>query len=172
VTAKKKGILPPLSPEWILKRCEADEDGHLIWTGCMAGGKDKPVANTGPSCGDVPFIVRRAIWKQMHGGREPRPDRMVRAECGRYGCVSPECLAEASLKFKLLGKKTTILHRANIAKAKREKSKLAGKVEDIRTSELPREQLAQEHGISVAMVGFIQTGKNWRNYSAPEAALL
>lgn len=168
---KRKGVLPELSVEWILKRCERDDHGHLIWTGNMRGGKDAPMANTGESCNDVPFMVRRAIWRLMHN-RQPRANKMVRARCGVYGCVEPSCLQEMPLSEKMRGVKQPLLHRARIAQAKRAKSKLAGKVDDIRTSTMSREALAEKHGCSVAMVGYIQTGKNWKNYADPAAALM
>jgi hypothetical protein len=162
--------LPDLSIEWLFARAYDDGNGHLIWKGYSPGGH--PKANTGESCGNRPFNVRRAVWR-MVSGREPRADCIIKNKCGVENCIEPGCMVQVHGSVKNQGRKHTPKAVENIAKAQRARSHLKDEdIEEIRAAEKTQEELAAEKNISQAMVSRIQLGKNWRDYRAPFAALM
>lgn len=160
-------VTPDITLDWLLARVVAEEgdDGrvHLIWQGYIQRGH--PKANREREAG--PFNVRRAVWKAKTG-REPRKDRMIRHNCGVFGCVAPDCVEAVPLGEKNRGRRQTLAALANYAKARRARSHLTEQdVAEIRASEEPRDKVGDRYGISGAMVSLIRSYKAWRDYSSP-----
>lgn len=161
---RKAAKLPIIEADWLLARVRDDGDGHLIWTGYSQRGD--PKCNFGRASGDTPINLRRAIWKTMHDGREPRSDRIYVAVCGVYNCVEPAHIEARERGYSMIGRPVSLMQKVRNAKAHRAKSNLTPEdIADILTGELTQQQYADKYGITQSMVSLIQLRKAWKTYS-------
>lgn len=155
-----------ITADWLLARVRDNGEGCLVWTRYSQDGNPKAVLTTE----GIPVNVRRVAWKALTG-QKPRKGMDIKTCCGTLNCVDPAHLVQKPINARNKGRKKTLTERAATAEALRAKSKIAGFIEEIKTSELTQEQEADRCGISQSMVSKIRLGKNWRNYSNPFAGL-
>ncbi|MBX3653220.1 MAG: hypothetical protein KF686_03485 [Ramlibacter sp.] len=160
-------MLPEIKVDWLLARVRDNGEGCLIWTGFSQNGDPKATAgNNG-----VPYNVRRAVWRSMHG-REPRKNYRVVSKCGTYNCVGPECLVEEGIGAALRGRVLPRDVRIKLAMVARAKSILTEEaLNEIKAGNEKQQTLAAKHGISQALVSRVQLGKTWADFTSPFAGL-
>jgi hypothetical protein len=154
--------------EKIRARCEENGD-CLLWPGA--------ITTRGPvvTLEQRQIQLRRVVWEDDHQKPFP-PDRVASIDCGHINCLAAEHII-ARTRAQLVAR-TNRLHAsagrsAKIANGKRRGSKLTDEAaEDIRTSALLPQELADKHSITKAYVYMIRAGRFRRNYSSPFAGLL
>jgi hypothetical protein len=158
--------LPNITADWLMARVKDNGEGCLIWTGYSYKGQ-QPMMNFK---GNVPTTVRRVIWNAMHE-RAPKKNRIIRTTCGTPNCVDPAHLVSETRGAPNIGRKHTLTACAAVAKAQRERSKIAEVVALIRESDEPGTIVGARYGITQSMVSKIRLGKNWQDLSNPFAGL-
>jgi hypothetical protein len=141
----------------------------LVWKLAAAHGTD-PQARFGGRAGKI-MLVRRVLWEAVH--ERAFPGRAIaRCDCGTHLCVHPDHIIAARKHTVQQGVALPLMHRANIAKAKRARSDLSdAAVAAIRQSVAPLHEDADTHGIDPTYVSLIRRGLARRDYSNPYAAL-
>ncbi len=160
-------MLPEISVDWLLERVRDNGDGCLIWTGFSQNGDPKATkGNNG-----VPYNVRRAIWKLMHG-KDPAKNCCIVNKCRAENCVAPECLEQVPRGSLKAGKKMQANVRIKMAMARRQQSPLTQEaLQEIKSRTETQRALGRKHGITQSMVSKIQTGKSWADFTSPWAGL-
>jgi hypothetical protein len=150
-------------------RTRCTEDGDCLrWSGAMT--------TRGPvvTVAQKQIQLRRIVWEDAHGTPFPS-DRVASMDCDNPDCLHAEHIiarTRAQLNARTLRRHTSIGRNAKIAHTKRKASKLSDEgAEDIRTSELPAQELADKWGISKTYVYMIRGGRFRRNYASPFAGL-
>lgn len=153
--------------EKIRSRCTEDGDCYR-WPGA--------ITTRGPvmTVNQKQIQLRRVVWEGAHGRPFPS-DRVASMECDNQDCLQAEHIVartRAQLNARTLRRHTSIGRNAKIAHTKRKSSKLSDEgAEDIRTSALPPQELADKWQISKAYVYMIRGGRFRRNYASPFAGL-
>jgi hypothetical protein len=110
----------------------------------------------------------------MHG-RKARSDRIyiVPPECDA-DCVDPAHIIERQWGSLIKGRRLALGHRANIAKAARERGITLSPeaVADIKTCALTQPQYAEKWGISEKAVWKIQQGLSYLEFGGPMSSML
>lgn len=158
--------LPDITADWLLARAKDNGEGCLIWTRYSQNGN--PKATFGSEA--VPLNVRRVIWKALTG-KEPRKGHIIKTCCGTWNCIDPAHLVQKPEGAKTKGRKQTLAAKVANSKAQRARSKIAGVIDEIKSSELTQADVAEKYGISQSLVSQINLNKIWRDYSNPFAGL-
>ena len=153
--------------EKIRARCEENGD-CLLWPGA--------ITTRGPvvTLNQKQIQLRRVVWEDAH--QKPFPsDRVASVDCGHINCLADTHII-ARTRAQLVAR-TNRMHasagrNAKIANGKRRDSKLSEEAaEEIRTSGLSAQEMAEKHSITKAYVYMIRAGHFRRNYSSPFAGL-
>jgi hypothetical protein len=157
--------------EFVRNRCVMHEE-CWEWTGAVQPhGATPTMRHNGRVTG-----VRRFLALDM--GIDVNK-KVVTHKCGNPLCVNPAhitVITRNKLQKRIAKERnylTNPLRMKNIADKAREKSKLnLDIVAQIRAAEGPQRVIAAQYGITQATVSCIKTGRTWRDYSNPFAALV
>lgn len=120
--------------------------------------------------------VRRFLARDM--GIDVK-GKVATNKCGNWLCVNPAhilVVSRAALQkriAKTVNYNTNPLRQKKISDLKRQQSRLNMEiVEQIRQANDTQRNLAKTYGVTQATISCIKTGRTWRDYSNPFAALV
>jgi len=152
--------------DWLYERVK-EQDGCLCWTGSMGGGKS-PQARIGNQA----MGMRRVMWELSHEKKIPT-SHQVSPKCGNLRCVHPDHMVCRPRNTCLKGVEITHVHRANIAKGRRNGSKFTDEViAQVRASNGSLEAVAAEFGMDSSYVWQIRTGIARKDFTNPYLQLM
>lgn len=135
----------------------------LVWSGYICPDRGP----LGYSAGKTHATVRRTIWRAYHDGAEAPKHKVVRAQVDcEDGCCNPEHLRVTKRGVMLRGVAKPVDTRMRIARSKRALSKnmTMEKARAIRAAEGTQQEIAQQFGVSKALVGQVRRGEVWREH--------
>jgi hypothetical protein len=157
--------------EFVKNRC-IETEGCWEWAGAVQPHGSTPTMRHNGRVAGVRRFLAIDMGKEVKG-------KVVTHKCGNPACVNPEHLAvitRGKLQKRIAGErnyKTNPLRQKKIADKARENSKLnLSIVEQIRAADGSQRKIAAEYGITQATVSCIKSGRTWRDYSNPFAALV
>jgi hypothetical protein len=170
----------PCDLEYIRLRTVEGDGGCWNWGGSAKGGRwpvifFRRIDTEGVKRDFIVYVRHLVYWIKY--GRRPRfsGGKTLGATCHNEKCVNPDHLKMTTFSEvqKRLLHTQTFVNRKRNAEARRAKSKLSDEaVQQIRSSEKPRKELAEEHGISVEYVRQLQLGQWRKDYrTSPFAGL-
>lgn len=154
------------SDAWLIRHlCSlmVREGSHLIWPGKFDRWQRAVTQIDGER-----VDVRRTLY-QLQRGRSLRTRESVRVRCEHEQCMSIGCMVVTTPK----GRGLSVASKQKISLARRARSKWDDAiVEEVRASNLPHPQIAQQTGMALSTVGAIKSGRRWKDYSSPWAGLV
>lgn len=157
--------------EFVKNRCILHEE-CWEWTGAVQSEGATPTMRYKRRVGGVRRFLAIDIGMNVD-------KRIVTHKCGNPACVNPAhilVVKRAKLQQRIAKERnyqTNPLRQKKIADIARSKSKLnMSIVSQIRSAEGSQRKIAAEYGITQATVSCIKSGRTWRDYSNPFAALV
>lgn len=148
--------------DWVYARV-IDIDGCLVWSGACGNNGKLPQARIGGEA----MGMRRVMWVLTHE-REIPQNRRISMACQNEKCIHPDHVQANKINAAFKGVKKTLVHRSNIAHARRTGSKWGEDViRAIKDSDKPVKELALTHGMNASYVHYIQRDRARRNFSNP-----
>ena len=156
--------------ESLKERCEEVGD-CWIWNGYVSN--KTPMVDVNGTMTPVRRLFTRLLGKQVKRGT------FFGISCDTYLCVCPEHTVQRDRRAHTanMGRKSATgpsnqARKMKITTQKRKAGKLdMEKAREIRAKEGTYRQIAEEYGISHALVGQIKRGRYWKDYSNPFAGL-
>lgn len=143
------------------------EGSHLLWEGAFDGRLRRCVVHINGQRYDM----RRTLYEIRYGVKL-NPTQTLRPRCQHETCMSPGCQELLERKGQP-GTKHNLATKQKLAEAKRSKSKYGAElIKIVKSSEKSYDRIARETGMPVSTVGAIKTGRLWKDYSNPFAALM
>lgn len=156
---------PDIGLDYLHARC-SEVDGCLVWKCCLANGLPAAKFNRRS------WQVRRLVWS-LSREANPRPGHYPAMTCATAGCVHPDHMAECRRSANHLGRHRSAATKAKVAQTMRQKQTLTQTAaQNIRASDKPTRQLAEEHGITMSYIRKIRAGTARRDYSNPYSQLV
>lgn len=131
--------------------------GCWIWLGGVNSGGYGQVKRDQKS-----VLAHRLSWGIEHGEPAPR-GRMVCHSCDNTLCVNPDHLFLGDALINMTDKMTKGRHRVAVGESQGRAKLTASIVISIRSDRRPQQEIANDHGISVASVSNIKARKSWRH---------
>lgn len=155
----------------VKSKCE--ESGQCWeWNGAVQTHGHTPTMRHNGVVGSVRRFLAIEMGKKVEG-------KIVTQKCGNPLCVNPDHIAvmpRGELQRRI---SKTINYKVNTARAKkisdksREGAKLTvEKAEEIRQSTQTQRLIAKAYGVTQATISCIKTGRTWRDYKNPFAAIV
>ena len=153
-------------------RRHVDEVGDCWeWTGALQPGAPTPVMRYKQRTSQVRRFIALAQGKPLDG-------KLATCKCRNELCVNPDhviVVTRKRLQAMVAKERNYATHPARMKKisdAARARGKLTLELAlEIREAEGPQREIALRYGITQATVHAIKSGKTWRDYTNPFAAL-
>lgn len=143
------------------------EGSHLLWEGAFDGRLRRCVVHINGQRYDM----RRTLYEIRYGVKL-NPTQTLRPRCQHETCMSPGCQDLLERKGQP-GSKHHVATKLKLAEAKRSRSKYSRDlIECVKASDKSYKKIALETGMPVSTVGAIRSGRLWKDYSNPFAALM
>lgn len=143
------------------------EGPHLLWEGAF----DERLRRCVLRVNGQRYDMRRTLYEIRYGVKLNQT-QTLRPRCQHETCMSPGCQELLERKGQP-GTKHNLATKQKLAEAKRSKSKYGAElIKIVKASEKSYDRIARETGMPVSTVGAIKTGRLWKDYSNPFAALM
>ncbi len=155
----------------VKSKCE--ESGQCWdWNGAVQTHGQTPTMRHNGVVGSVRRFLAMDLGKSVEG-------KVVTQKCGNPMCVAPDHIAvmprgELQRRIsKTMNYKINTVRMKKISDKSRETSKLNEElVEQIRQSNQTQRIIAKAYGVTQATISCIKTGRTWRDYKNPFAAIV
>lgn len=142
------------------------------WTGAVQTHGNTPTMRHNGKVGSVRRFLAMELGKNVDG-------KIVTHKCGNPACVNPDHIAvmpRGDLQrriSKTMNYKTNTVRMKRISDKSRENAKLNEEmVKEIRQSCQTQRLIAKAYGVTQATISCIKTGRTWKDYKNPFAALV
>lgn len=143
------------------------EGSHLLWEGAFDGRLRRCVVHINGQRYDM----RRTLY-EIRYGVELNSTQTLRPRCEHETCMSPRCQEILEQKGRP-GSRHNVATKLKLAEAKRSRSKYSRDlIECVKASDKSCNKISMETGMPVSTVWAIKSGRLWKDYSNPFAALM